>query len=350
MCIRDRSVDEFSYGILMIHMFSGMWPEPQVGQIRTESGKMIPVSEAERREVFLQAVGHDHPLMKLIHRCINNDPQLRPHASEIIGQLAEMVLQFPASFANRLEMLRRIEVQEEEKRTLREEGEREDRVIQQSKSQISICREDLVLSQQKAAEIDQLKVVHFSEVEQLRLQVRDLTAQNQLLNDEKEAEIAELKSKAIAYETQIEDNAKTLLQETEQFDTRLAKENEQFEKELAKKAEESETQLAKEREMSRKLTNENHYLLSELSKLRTKTITLQRTISTLKADVMLRDGNISSKDAVIKRNESELEAKTRVLQEKDAIISGMSEQLTRARECLATKQQVSSSGSVSLHQ
>ena len=119
---------------------------------------MIPITEAERREVFLQTIGNDHPLMKFIHRCINNDPQLRPHASEIIGQLAEMVLQLPASFANRLEMLRRIEVQEEEKRALREEGERKDRVIQQSKSQISICREDLVLSQQKAAEIDQLKV------------------------------------------------------------------------------------------------------------------------------------------------------------------------------------------------
>ena len=27
----DTSVDEFSYGIMMIHMFSGRWPEPQVG-------------------------------------------------------------------------------------------------------------------------------------------------------------------------------------------------------------------------------------------------------------------------------------------------------------------------------
>ena len=27
----DTGVDKFSYGILMIHMFSGQWPEPQVG-------------------------------------------------------------------------------------------------------------------------------------------------------------------------------------------------------------------------------------------------------------------------------------------------------------------------------
>jgi hypothetical protein len=71
---------------------------------------MTPVSEAERREVFLRAVGNDHPLMDLIIKCIHNYHKSRAHASEIVGRLAEMVLQFPASFANRLdEALRQIE-------------------------------------------------------------------------------------------------------------------------------------------------------------------------------------------------------------------------------------------------
>ena len=106
----DAGVDEFSYGIMMIHIFSGRWPEPQVGQICTDpDGRLIPVTEAQRREVFLQAIGNDHPLMDLILKCIHNHPPARAHASEIVEQLAEMVLQFPASFANRLEMLRHIE-------------------------------------------------------------------------------------------------------------------------------------------------------------------------------------------------------------------------------------------------
>ena len=119
----DTSVDEFSYGILMIHVFSGRWPEPQVGQTRFEDGRLIPVTEAERREVFLRAIGSDHLLMVLILKCIDNHPQTRAHASEIVERLAEMVLQFPAIFANRLEMLRQIEHQEEEKQTLRIESE-----------------------------------------------------------------------------------------------------------------------------------------------------------------------------------------------------------------------------------
>ena len=272
--------------------------------------------------------------MNLIHGCINNDPQLRPHASEIIGQLTELVLQYPISFANRLEMLRHNEIQEEEKRALREEGERKDRMIQQNEDQISTCREELRAlreereteiqqteqqisslrerAQQKADEIDQLNVVHSSEVEQLKLQVRDLNSQNLLLVGTNEAEVTELKAKAVIYEAQLKN---------------LQEESERFESQIAKQREESETQLAKEREVSGRMRTENHNLQSNVN-------TLQCTNSTLEADIL-------RKDAVFKRNESELEVKTRVLQEKDAIISGMSEQLTRARECLATKQQVS---------
>ena len=75
----DTSVDEFSYGIMMIHMFSGRWPEPQVGPSRIEGGKLIPVTEAERCEVFFKVIDNDQPLTNLIYSCIKNDPQLRPH-------------------------------------------------------------------------------------------------------------------------------------------------------------------------------------------------------------------------------------------------------------------------------
>ena len=115
----DQSIDVFSYGIMMIHIFSGEWPEPQVGPNRTEpDGRLIPVTEAERRGLFLQTVGNDHPLMDLILKCIDNHPRARAHASEIVVRLAEMVLQFPASFVNRLDMLRKIEAAEKKKEAM----------------------------------------------------------------------------------------------------------------------------------------------------------------------------------------------------------------------------------------
>ena len=301
------SVDEFSYGILMIHMFSGRWPEPQVGPNLVVSGKLIPVTEAERREVFLKDIGRDHPLTDLIYRCIDNDPQTRPHASDIVVQLGAKVLQFPASFANRLEMLRCIKALEEEILALKEEKKTE---IHLKEGLITNWKDE---AHSRLKEVDQLNIVHSNEVKQLQAQVGDLTTQYQLLKAEKEAELTELTSKVVLHETQLENHARKRIDEREQFDI----------------------QLEKEREVNKRLIVENYDLQSEVSKSRSKLCTLQQINSSLEAD-------IAKKRMYIKRKDCEAEAKSKALQDKDAVISSLSEQLTNMRAYLATNQQASS--------
>ena len=103
----NESLDVFSYGILMIHIFCGSWPGPQVGQniIEESTGSLIAVSEAKRREVFLQEVGDTHPLMDLILKCINNDARERPKSSEIVERLSNIKIQFSAPFTDRIQTL-----------------------------------------------------------------------------------------------------------------------------------------------------------------------------------------------------------------------------------------------------
>ena len=346
----DTSVDEFSYGILMIHIFSGKWPEPQLGPNRTEpDGSIIPVSEAERRKVFLQAIGNDHPLMELILKCIYNHPQARAHASEIAKRLSEMVLQFPACYANRLEMLRQIEADKEEKRMLEKEGERKDRLIQESKEQILVYQEKLhAKEQQKIAEIGQLKVAHCSEIEELHVQVRDLNTQNKLVNVEKDLKIMELNHKLKAVENQVENNGKILLEEREQFAIQLTEEREQCEMQLRKEREQNKIQLEKEREQfikereaNKSLMANTHDLQAELSKYRSQTTTLQSTISKLRCDIIEKNTSIQMKDACAKIKGSEIAAKSKALEEKDATITAISKQLNKARGYLASNKQVS---------
>ena len=114
----DTSVDIFSYGILMIHTLSGKMPVPQIESVRTEGNHLIPVSEAERREPFLEAIGKDHPLMNLILKCIYNNPQMRANTSDIVNQLADMVKLHPISFTNQLDMIEYIRQLEERNETL----------------------------------------------------------------------------------------------------------------------------------------------------------------------------------------------------------------------------------------
>ena len=99
----NASVDVFSFGIMIIHVFCGQWPEPQGGQIRYEGEKMIPVSEAERREVYLEVIGKNHSLMALVEKCISNYPQLRPQTHDIVKKLSDKVKQFSSDISNQLD-------------------------------------------------------------------------------------------------------------------------------------------------------------------------------------------------------------------------------------------------------
>ena len=137
----DTSIDVFSYGAMMIHMLSGQWPEPQIGPNHTKKGKIILVSEVERREMFLKAIEKDR-LTDLIHRCINNDPRRRPHTKEITRRIGEVASQFPATFANKLEMLRRLKAVEEENKDLAEERKRVQTARSEYQGQLEAIKEE----------------------------------------------------------------------------------------------------------------------------------------------------------------------------------------------------------------
>ena len=85
----ETSIDMFSYGILMIFMFSGEFPAEVKPSTYTmiRKGNIYFRTEAERREKYLLAIGNDHPAMTLILQCITNDPQERPTATEITQQI-----------------------------------------------------------------------------------------------------------------------------------------------------------------------------------------------------------------------------------------------------------------------
>ena len=80
-------VDIFSYGIIMIHVFTGQWPTVNVQQTHMKGDRLIPYTEAERRQI----IGEDHILMDLIKNCIHNDPKERPTAKEIVNRVSKLV-------------------------------------------------------------------------------------------------------------------------------------------------------------------------------------------------------------------------------------------------------------------
>ena len=270
----DTSIDVFSYGVLMIHVLSGRWPEPQEGPVRNlGSGKIIAICEAERREVFLQAIGKDHPLMDLIKGCIKNDPHFRPDIWKIVRRARMMI---SSDFPDIVEVLRLRHFQVQEGNAKQKAENDQER--------------DVGLS----GEVERLNLVQSSEVEQMRFQVSDLITQNRLLTLKTGAELTEMKVKT-----------ETLEQEKSELQKQIEEDN-----------------ASRER------------LEGELAHSKTSIRTLQCTNLELEAKILRND-------ATIVRKEVELEASEKALKAKDSIISGMKEQLTKTRDYLAMKQQVS---------
>ncbi len=91
-----KAIDCFSMGHLILFTATQEFPEPLYptyfdSQSRTTKLKVR--TEIERRENSFQAaiteVGQDHPLLQVASQCLQNNPQIRPTASEMMMQIQE---------------------------------------------------------------------------------------------------------------------------------------------------------------------------------------------------------------------------------------------------------------------
>ena len=87
----STAVDVFSYGILILHIFSGKWPEPgeAVAPDPNNMEKLIAKSEVERREKYFQGIQLNHQLVDFTKRCLHYHPGKRPTDLEAIEVIEE---------------------------------------------------------------------------------------------------------------------------------------------------------------------------------------------------------------------------------------------------------------------
>ena len=177
----NSKVDVFSYGVLMVHVFSGEWPFPTkaVKVDPNDDSRMIPQSEADRRQVMLDAIGMHNPQMNLILLCLHNSPTRRPEADNILTQVSRVAEQFPSSSGNKVELLQQLV-------SLREGTERLQHTLQAKETEIMSLNADKERFQQslQANEIELMSLNADKDRFQQSLQARE--EENRLLVADKE--------------------------------------------------------------------------------------------------------------------------------------------------------------------
>ena len=91
-------VDVFSFAGIAVHLFSEEWPTPGNQKKRdSETKKLVALSEAQRRQRYLDAMTVEAAVLKeMVIWCLNDDPDERPPIQEV----SEMIqsLQVMASY------------------------------------------------------------------------------------------------------------------------------------------------------------------------------------------------------------------------------------------------------------
>ena len=103
-CYNTR-IDSFSFGVLVLHLVSQMWPIPTEPVKVTAGGKLAPVSELERRHQQIELMGREHCLFKLTSECLQNDSTQRPETSQIVVTLEALQSKFPLPSTSYLDLL-----------------------------------------------------------------------------------------------------------------------------------------------------------------------------------------------------------------------------------------------------
>ena len=109
----DHKLDVFSYGCLILHVFTHQWPVPTAQYVPcispSRKGSYDLVSEWNRRSKYTTAISRDNPFLPFTKCCLDNDPKKRPTMSDAII-CAEHALSSLPPMKNTLEMMKNIDL------------------------------------------------------------------------------------------------------------------------------------------------------------------------------------------------------------------------------------------------
>ena len=111
----SMKIDVFSFGVLILHVVTHQWPFRKTF-LDQKTGKMMPLSEVEKRRVYLDKLEKESPLRLLAEQCLSDDPAKRPETTELVEELTKCCP--PPPFANTLQLELALEAESAKTRLL----------------------------------------------------------------------------------------------------------------------------------------------------------------------------------------------------------------------------------------
>ena len=313
----STKLDCFSMGVMILHVLCGSWPIPsKPTRVDPRNRKrVIGLTEVERREKYFQQVRGDHPLVGLVHGCLDNDPPQRPDADRILGRLRQVISQSPPSSGNNMELLKQME-------TLRNENRHFSQLLEQSQRECVQLRE-------VSNEVDGLRALDL--VRTKDEEKRGLLEQSQRVLAQSQERQDQLESTHVISMEHVQCRVKELSTEVEGLRAVVRSKEEVVQ---AKEAEKQQAIRAKEAEKQQAIQAKE---IEKQQAIQAK----EQAIQAKELAIQANECELTTKQKVIESMQQEMASKDSLLAAKGETISRISYQmkmLTTAKQmCMVSK-------------
>ena len=212
-------IDVFSLGCVTIHLVSMQWPTPRaIKQQDKVTGKMVVLTEQQRREKYFVTLKELPPLQGLVERCLQDSPVDRPAVRDVTKELRAIqsdpllnesidIVELYNSVVNYKELLHRKEQELVEKNKQSQTKETELLLeLEQIKSVLAEVDHDLVKANSQLVTKDSQLAMAKAELDVKNSQLD--RANNQLVT--KDTQLAKVKSRLAAKESELAENNRKL--------------------------------------------------------------------------------------------------------------------------------------------
>ena len=321
----STKLDCFSMGVMILHVLCGSWPIPSkpTRVDPRDRKRVIGLTEVERREKYFQQVRGDHPLVGLVHGCLDHDPSQRPDANRILGRLRRVISQSPPSPENKMELLNQME-------TLRNENRHFSEQLEQSQRECVQLRE-------VSNEVDGLRALVRTKDEEKRGLSEQLEQSQRVLAQSQERQDQLESTHAISMEL-VQCRVKELSTEIEGLRAVVISKEEVVQ---AKDAEKQQAIQAKEQAIRAKEAEKQQAIQAKEQAIQAKEAEKQQAIQAKEQAIQANKSELTTKQKVIESMQQEMASKDSLLAAKDKTIGRISDRmkmLTTAKQmCMVSK-------------
>ena len=331
----DTTIDVFSFGNLALYTLTQIFPDLKAATYINSNGRVVARTEVERRidyiEQIRQELGCQHPMVLMIERCLDNNPQERPTANHILQELEGVRTQIPDCYGqmSRLEM-EQVLVEKEGEVLRLEQGigflqqrlghqldqiQSKDQELQSKDQELQMKDQELQLKYQELQSKDQELQ---SKVQELRSKDQELQMKDQELQSkcqELKSKDQELQSKVLELHSK-DQELQSKDQELQSKDQELQSKNQELQskdQELQSKDQELQSKDRDLQSKDQELKSKDRELLSKVQELQSQDWELQFKVLELQS----KDRELQSKDRELQSKDRELQPKVQELQSKN---------------------------------